>query len=145
MDHDVVRLMLRLFTVMDPNLMNLIREIPRYTRMSLEKILGKFVSKRIMAKEARYVDDIANGPLPQHYEPQPIALKATANNETPPDEVAQIEATSLNEVEMALVFKRFNTALNGPKEQPKKNKSRGSACASSAVSPVIFLHNVLIM
>jgi hypothetical protein len=45
---------------------NLIRENPRYTKMSLEEILGKFVSGHMMAKEARYVDDIANGPLPQH-------------------------------------------------------------------------------
>jgi hypothetical protein len=31
-DHDVVRLMLRSFTVIDPHLVNLIRENPRYTR-----------------------------------------------------------------------------------------------------------------
>jgi hypothetical protein len=55
-----VRLMLRSFTVIDPNLVNLIRENPRYTRMTPEEILGKFVSRRMMAKEARYVDDIAN-------------------------------------------------------------------------------------
>jgi hypothetical protein len=41
--------------------------------MSPKEILGKFVSGRMMAKEARYVDDVANGPLPQHYESQPIA------------------------------------------------------------------------
>jgi hypothetical protein len=32
--------------------------------MTSEKILGKIVSRRMMVKEARYVDDIANGPLP---------------------------------------------------------------------------------
>jgi hypothetical protein len=36
--------------------------------MSPKKILGKFESGRMMVKEARYVDDIANGPLPL-YEP----------------------------------------------------------------------------
>jgi hypothetical protein len=64
MDHDVVRLMLRSFTVTDPHIVNLIRENPRYTKMMPEEILGKFVSGRMMVKEARYVDDIANGPLP---------------------------------------------------------------------------------
>jgi hypothetical protein len=64
MDHDVVRLMLSSFTVIDPHLVNLIRENPRYTKMMLEKILIKFVSGRVMVKEARYLDDIANGPLP---------------------------------------------------------------------------------
>jgi hypothetical protein len=44
MDHDVVRLMLRSFTVLDPHLVNSIRENPRYTKMTPEEILGKFVS-----------------------------------------------------------------------------------------------------
>jgi hypothetical protein len=63
-EHDVVRLMLRSFTVIDPHLVNLIRENPRYTKMTPEEIPEKFVSGRMMVKEARYVDDIANGPLP---------------------------------------------------------------------------------
>jgi hypothetical protein len=58
MDHDVVRLMLKSFTV--------IRENPRYTKMTPEEILGKFVSGRMMVKEARYVDDALNGPLPPY-------------------------------------------------------------------------------
>jgi hypothetical protein len=48
---------------------NLIRENPRYTKMTPEEILGKFVSGRMMVKEARYVDDALNGPMPI-YEPQ---------------------------------------------------------------------------
>jgi hypothetical protein len=63
-DHDVVRLMLRSFTVIDPHLVNLIRENPKYTKITPEEILREFVSRRMMVKEARYVDDIANGPLP---------------------------------------------------------------------------------
>ena len=67
-DHDVIRLMLRSFTVIDPHLVNSIRENPRYTKMTPEEILGKFVSGRMMIKEARYVDDALNGPMPV-YEP----------------------------------------------------------------------------
>jgi hypothetical protein len=89
-DHDVVRLMLRSFTVIDPHLVNLIRENPRYTKMTPEEILGKFVSGRMMVKEAQYVDDALNGPLPVH-EPQTIALKATSSRETLPSKVAQVE------------------------------------------------------
>jgi hypothetical protein len=44
-DHDVVRLMLRTFTVLDPNLVNLICENPRYCKMMPEEVLGKFVSQ----------------------------------------------------------------------------------------------------
>jgi hypothetical protein len=123
-DHDVVRLMLRSFTVIDPHLVNLIRENPRYTKMTPEEILGKFVSGRMMVKEARYVDDALNGPLPI-YEPQPVALKATSSREALPSKVAQVEAAGLNEDEMALIIKRFKTALKGRKEYPNKNKTRG--------------------
>jgi hypothetical protein len=124
MDHDVVRLMLRSFTVIDPHLVNLIRENPRYTKMTPEEILGKFVSGRMMVKEARYVDDALNGPLPI-YEPQLVALKATSSKEALPSKVAQVEAAGLNEDEMELIIKRFKTTLKGCKEYPNNNKTRG--------------------
>jgi hypothetical protein len=136
--------MLRSFTVIDPHLVNLIRENPRYTKMTPEEILGKFVSGRMMVKEARYVDDALNGPMPI-YELQPVALKATSSRETLPSKVAQVEAAGLNEDEMALIIKRFETALKGRKEYPNKNKTRGSAPASNAVRQVILLLNVSIM
>jgi hypothetical protein len=123
-DHDVVRLMLRSFTVIDPHLVNLICENPRYTKMTPKEILRKFVSGRMMVKEARYVDDALNSPLPI-YEPQPVALKATSSEEALPSKVAQVEAAWLNEDEMALIIKRFKTALKGRKEYPNKNKTRG--------------------
>jgi hypothetical protein len=123
-DHDVVRLMLWSFTIINPHLVNLIRENPRYTKMSPEEILGKFVSGRMMVKEARYVDDIANGPLP-HYESQPVALKATTNKEALPNKMAQVEAVGLNEAEMVLAIKRFKTTLKGRKDCLNKNKPRG--------------------
>jgi hypothetical protein len=123
-DHDIVRLMLRSFTVLDPHLVNSIRENPRYTKMSPEEILGKFVSGRMMIKEARYVDDALNGPMPIH-EPQTVALKARSSRETLPSKVAQVEAAGLNEEEMALIIKRFKMALKGRKEHPNKSKTKG--------------------
>jgi hypothetical protein len=116
--------MLRSFTVIDPHLVNLICENPTYTKMTPEEILRKFVSGHMMVKEARYVDDALNDPLPV-YEPHPIALKATSSRETLPSKVAQVEAAGLNEDKMALIIKRFKTALKGRKEYPNKNKSRG--------------------
>jgi hypothetical protein len=88
-DHDVVWLMLRSFTVIDPHLVNHIRENPRYTKMTPEEILEKFVSGRMMVKEVRYVDDALNVPLPLH-ESQPITLKATSSKEALPSKVAQV-------------------------------------------------------
>jgi hypothetical protein len=123
-NHDVVRLMLRSFTVIDPHLVNLIRENPRYTKMTPEEVLGKFMSGSMMVKEARYVDDALNELHPL-YDPQPVALKATRSKEALPSKVAQVEAAGLNEDEMALIIKRFKTALKGHKEYSNKNKSRG--------------------
>jgi hypothetical protein len=137
--------MLRSFTIIDPNLINHIRENPRYTKMSPKENLVIFVSRRMIEKETRYVDGIVNGPLPQHYEPQPIARKATTNKEALPDKVVQIEVVGLNEYEMALVIKHFKAALNGHKDYPNKNKSMESVHTSSALSIVILLLNVLIM
>jgi hypothetical protein len=112
--------------------------------MTPEEILEKFMSGRMMVKEARYVDDALNGPLPV-YEPQPVALKATSSREALPSKVAQVEVVGLNKDEMALIIKRFKTALKGRKEYPNKNKTRGSARALNAVRLVILLLNVLIM
>jgi hypothetical protein len=140
-DHDVVWLMLRSFTVIDPHLVNLIRENPRYTKMTPEEILVKFVSGCMMVKEARYVDDALNGPLPV-YEPQSVALKATSSKEALPSRVAQVEAAGLNEDEMMLIIKRFKTTLKGRKGYPNKNKTRESAHASNAVRLVTLLLNV---
>jgi hypothetical protein len=116
--------MLWSLTIIDPHLVNIIRENPRYTKMTPEEILGKFISGRMMVKEARYVDDALNGPLPI-YEPQPVALKATSSKEALPSKVAQVEPTGLNEDEMAFIIKRFKTVLKGRKEYPNKNKTRG--------------------
>jgi hypothetical protein len=110
--------------LLTPHLVNLIRENPRYTKMTTEEILGKFVSGHMMVNEAQYVDDALNGPLPI-YEPQPVALKATSSREALPSKVTQVEAAGLNEDEMALIIKRFKTALKGRKEYPNKNKTRG--------------------
>jgi hypothetical protein len=91
--------------------------------MTLEEILGKFISGRMMVKEAQYVDNALNGPLPLH-ESHLVALKETNSKEALPSKVAQVEAAELNEDEMALIIKQFKTILKGRKEFPNKNKSR---------------------
>src|SRR5688500_7806731 len=137
-DHDIVRLMLRSFTVLDPHLASTIRENPRYTKMSPEEVLGKFVSGRMMIKEARYVDDALNGPI---NEPQPFALKATRSKEALPSKVAQVEAAGLNDEEMALIIKRFKMALKGRKEHPNKNKTKGKrSCFKSGKIGHLIAH-----
>ena len=93
--------------------------------MSPEEILGKFVSGRMMIKEARYVDDALNGPI---HEPQTVVLKATRSKEVLPSKVAQVEAAGLNKEEMALIIKRFKMALKGRKENKTKGKRSCFKC-----------------
>jgi hypothetical protein len=90
----------------------------------------------MMVKEARYMDDALNGPLPV-YEPQPIALKATSSREALPSKVAQVENAELNEDEMALIIKCFKTALKDARSTPTRTKQGESAPASNAVRLVI--------
>jgi hypothetical protein len=42
--------MLRSFTIVDPHLVNLIHENPRYTKMTPEEIIKKIVSGRMMVE-----------------------------------------------------------------------------------------------
>jgi hypothetical protein len=139
-DHVVVRLMLRSFTVLDPHLVNSIRENPRYTKMTPEEILEKFVSERMMIKEARYVDEALNGPMPI-YEPQTVTLKATSSRKALHSKVAQVEAAGLNEDEMALTIKHFKTALKGRKEYPNKSKTKGKHSCFKCGKTVHFIAN----
>jgi hypothetical protein len=105
--------------------------------MTPEEILGKFVSRHMMAKEASCINDIANGPLPQYYELQPIALEVTANKEALPDKVAQIESADLNE-DQALKDRIEGTQRVPNKKFYKEKKGKahidkewGSDCSSS--------------
>ena len=106
----------KVFYFLDPHLVNNIHENPRYTKMTPEEILGKFVSGRMMIKEARYVDDAWNGPI---QEPQTIALKATRSKEALPSKVAQVEAAGLNDEEMALIIKRLGSQGASQQDQDK--------------------------
>jgi hypothetical protein len=121
-DHNVVRLMLRSFTVLDPHLVNNIRENPRYTKMSPEEVLGKFVNGRMMIKEARYVDDALNGPI---HEPQTIALKATRSKETLPSKVAQVEAAGLNEERDGPHHQALQDGAKGPQGASQEEQDEG--------------------
>jgi hypothetical protein len=56
-----------------------------------------------------------------------------------------VEAVGLNEDEMALVIKRFKTALKGRKEYPNKNKSKGKRSCFKCGKSGHFIANIPIM
>jgi hypothetical protein len=80
-----------------------------------EEVLGKLVSHQMMVKDAKYIDDLANGNIPST-EMQAIAFKGTHDKEAIPSKVAQVEATSLNDEEMALIIKQFKHTSTGHKD-----------------------------
>jgi hypothetical protein len=103
-DHEVVQFMLRSFIVLDPTLVSLIHENPRYTKMVHEEVLGKFVSNQMMVKDAKYVNDHANGNIPST-DPQVISFKATNEKEVISSKMTQVEEPGHNDEEMVLVIK----------------------------------------
>jgi hypothetical protein len=136
--------MLRSFTIIDPHLVNLIHENPRYTKMMPEEILGKFVSGHMMVKEARYVDNALNGPL-LTYKPQTVALKATSSKEALPSKVAQVEASDSTRTKWRSSSSASRPRLKDTRSTPTKTKQRESAPASNAIRLIISLHNAPIM
>ena len=56
-----------------------------------------------------------------------------------------MEAIGLNEDKMALIIKRFKTALKGRKEYPNKNKSRGKRSCFKCGKSGHFIAYVSIM
>jgi hypothetical protein len=89
--------------------------------MMLEEVLGKFVSHQMMVKDAKYIDDVANGRTPSN-KPQVVAFKATKDKEVIVNKVAQVEAIDLNDKEMALVINCFKSALKGRKNYNAESK-----------------------
>jgi hypothetical protein len=92
----------RSFTVLDPTLVSLIIENPRYIELVPKEVLGKFVSHQMMVRDAKYIDDVTNGST-SFTESQVVAFKATNEKEVIPNKVAQVEAGNLNDEEMVLV------------------------------------------
>lgn len=78
-----------------------------------------------MVKDAKYIDDMANGNT-SSIELQVVVFMAIKEKEEIPSKVAQVEASYLNDDEMVLVIRRFKQALKWRKNND--NKPRGK-CA----------------
>jgi hypothetical protein len=60
-NHKVINLMLWWFTSRNATLFTLIHENPRYKKMSLEEVFGKFLSHEMMLKDSKHIDDLVQG------------------------------------------------------------------------------------
>ena len=75
--------------------------------MSLEEVIGKFVSFKLMVKDSKHIVNLEQGGASTP-EPQPVAFKATKEKEEPtPTKRLPIDASKLENKEMSLIIKSF--------------------------------------
>jgi hypothetical protein len=138
-DHEMVKVILRSLVFLNPTQVQLIRGDPRYTLMSPEEVIGKFMSFELMIKGSKKIIEQDGSSTP---EAQSVAFKATEEKK---DESTSsrlpIDASKLDNEEMALIIKSF------PKSSSKGGGRTTSPAprkfATSVVSPVTLLQNVL--
>jgi hypothetical protein len=103
--------------------------------MSPEKVIGKFVSFELMIKDSKHIVNLEQGATSTP-EVHPVAFKATEEKkeESTPSRLP-IDASKLDNEEMALIIKSFRQILKQRRGRITSPAPRG--CATSVVSPII--------
>ena len=135
----MVKVILRTLVFLNPTQVQLIRGDPRYTLMSSEEVIGKFVSFELMIKGCKKI--IEQGATSTS-EVQPIAFKATEEEkkDSTPSRIP-IDASKLDNEEMALIIKSFRQILK--QRRGKTTNPVPRKFATNVVSPVILSLNAL--
>jgi hypothetical protein len=138
-DHKMVKVILRSLVFLNPTQVQLISGDPRYKLMSPEEVIGKFVSFELVIKGSKNI--IEQGASSSVPEAQPVAFKATEEKkeDSTPSRVP-IDASKLDNEEMALIIKSFRQILKQRKGKDYKPLSK-KVCYK-LVSPDISLLNV---
>jgi hypothetical protein len=105
---------------LNPTQVQLIRGDPRYTLMSPEEVIGKFVSFELMIKGSKKIIE-QDGPSTP--EAQPVAFKATEEKESTSSRLP-IDASKLDNEEMALIIKSFRQILKQRRGKDYKSRSK---------------------
>jgi hypothetical protein len=102
-----------------------IRENPRYKQMSLGEVIDKFVSFELMVKDYKHIVNLEQGTT-STLEVQPVAFKATKEKkeEPTPTNRLPIDASKLDNDEMALIIKSFRQILKQRKGKDYKPRSK---------------------
>jgi hypothetical protein len=139
-DHEMVKIILRSLVFRNPTQVQLICGDPRYKLMSPEEVIGKFVSFELMIKDSKHIVNLEQGGTSTP-EVQPVAFKAMEEKkEESTSSRLPIDASKLDDEEMALIIKSFRQILKQRRGRITNPAPRG--CATSVVSPVILLPNV---
>jgi hypothetical protein len=106
--------------------------------MTPEEVIGNFVRFELMIKGSKKINELDG---PSASEAQPVAFKATEEKEESTPSRTPIDASKLDNEEMALIIKSFRQILK--LRRGKDYKPAPRKCATNVVSPVILLQNVL--
>jgi hypothetical protein len=121
-DHEMVKVILRSLVFLNPTQVQLIRGDPRYKLMSHEEVIGKFVNFEWMIKGSKQIIERGATSTP---EVQPIAFKATEEKkeEFIPSRLP-IDASKLDNEEMALIIKSFRQILKQRRGKDYKSRTK---------------------
>jgi hypothetical protein len=121
-DHEMVKVILRSLVFRNPTHVQLIRGDPRYKQMSLEEVIRKFVSFELKIKGSKQIIEQGGTSTP---EVQPVAFKATEEKkEESTSSRLPIDASKLDNEEMALIIKSFHQNLKQRREKDYKPRSK---------------------
>jgi hypothetical protein len=121
-DHEMVKVILRSLVFLNPTQVQLIRGNPRYTLMSLEEVIGNFVSFELMIKGSKKINELDG---PSTSEAQPVAFKATEEKkEESTSSRTPIDASKLDNEEMTLIIKSFRQILKQRRGKDYKPRSK---------------------
>ena len=110
-DHEMVKVILRSIVFRNPTQVQLIHGDPRYKLMSLEEVIGKFVSFELMIKDSKHIVNLDQGATSTP-EVQPVAFKATEEEKKESTSSRLlIDASKLDNKEMTLIIKSFRQIL----------------------------------
>jgi hypothetical protein len=121
-DHEMVKVILRSLVFCNPTQVQLIRGNPRYKLMSPEEVIGKFVSFELMIKGSKQIVEQGATSTP---EVQPVAFKAMEEKkEESTSSRLPIDASKLDNEEMALIIKSFRQILKQRRGKDYKPRSK---------------------
>jgi hypothetical protein len=123
-DHEMVKVILRSLVFCNPTQVQLKHGDPRYKLMSLEKVIAKFVSFELMIKDSKHIVNLEQGATSTS-EMQPVTFKATEEEkrESTPSRFL-IDASKLDNEEMALIIKSFCQILKQRRGKDYKPRSK---------------------
>jgi hypothetical protein len=141
-DHEMVKDILKSLVFCNPTQVQLIHENPRYKKMSPVEVIGKFVSFELMVKDSKHIVNFEHAATSTP-EVQPIAFKAMEEKkeEPTPTNSLPIDASKLDNEEMAVIIKSFRQILRQRKGKEYKPRSKrvcyrsGKSCHYIAKCP----------